>query len=33
MVYQFLSGKIKIGSVRFEGGHIQQIIWSHDNET
>lgn len=28
-----LSGKIKIGSVRFEGGHIQQFICSYDNET
>lgn len=28
-----LSGKNKIGPVRFEGGHIQQIICSHDNET
>lgn len=28
-----LSGKMKIGSVRSEGGHIQQIICSHDSET
>lgn len=28
-----LSGKIKIGSVRSEGGHIQQIICSHGSET
>lgn len=28
-----LSGKIKIGSVRSEDGHIQQIICSHANGT